>query len=225
MIDYIKNKLKYIWNHFAGLCILLWPIVLLISMLCLFRVAWGISFDNYLKTIAILIWPITILIILYFFNRVVTYLFFSLDEFNFFGAKGGLKKVNEVILEQVNKKFLQEKKDRKRMKNMEKLYSEIRDKDEKVASKEEEASKIQQKADANSKRADENLKLAKEILAEWKKTTDQNKKTILELEEENRRLNDIVSNLRPQLSEVDSVHAIDDTKTSTPILDENNIIK
>jgi hypothetical protein len=52
-----------------------------------------------MELVRVLSWPIVVLIAGIFFKKVFTYLFFSLDEFNFFGARGKLKEVKEVIRE------------------------------------------------------------------------------------------------------------------------------
>ena len=46
-------------------------------------------------------WPLVALFGLLYFKRVFAYLLFSLDGFNFFGIKGGLRPVTEVIEEKV----------------------------------------------------------------------------------------------------------------------------
>lgn len=46
---------------------------------------------------------------LFLFKRIIAYLFLSMESFNFFGAKGRIRPVEEVIEERVNKKIKEEK--------------------------------------------------------------------------------------------------------------------
>ena len=163
----ISDKIKKLVFLLIGLAILLLPVAFLLMALCLPKLVWNISFDNYLKFLEILIWPVTILIILYFFKRVVTYLFFSMNEFNFFGAKGNLRDINEVIREEVDKKFVEEKNEKERNEAMSKLSNEI---------------------NTTKGTAEQNLNLAKEVLKEWKNSTRENKK----LKEENKKLKEAI---------------------------------
>lgn len=189
MIKNIINKLKNVFSIFGGLFLWISPLTLFFLVTYLPKILWNPSFTNYIEFLKILVWPYTVLVILFFFKKVVTYLFFSMDEFNFFGAKGNLKNVNEVILEEVNKKFLEKENEEKRKNDMEKLNAEIK-------IKESELSKTKGTAD-------ENLDLAREIMKEWKKSTEQNKKTILNLDTENKRLKEIVSSLPTNNSPLD----------------------
>jgi hypothetical protein len=216
VINKFFKKLKEILIFMSGLFLLLTPIALVSLLFCLPKFIFDLSYENYLKFLEVFIWPTTILIILYFFKKVATYLFFSMDEFNFFGAKGNLKNINDVVLEQVNKRFLEEKRERKRSRNMGKLNLEIRKKAEELLNKETQANTAQGKAD-------ESLKFAKEILNEWKKSTSENEKNMKELESENKRLKEIISGLSPTNTEVNVQQIVDENKTSDPIVDENNI--
>lgn len=56
-------------------------------------------------------------------------MFFSMNEFNFFGAKGGLKNVNDMIDEEVNKKFIKEKEDTESEQKYKTLLDEIKRQD------------------------------------------------------------------------------------------------
>lgn len=167
MINYSRYKFKHVWNHFTGLCILIWPVILFLSILCLFKIAGYLDFDNFVKITEVLIWPITVLILLYFFKRVVTYLFFSLDEFNFFGTKGELKNVRDLIIEKVNEKFENEKRELDTEKKLDRLQKEV---------------------NSYSGITDKSLQTAKEIMSEWKKTIEDNKKLI----EENNQLRNML---------------------------------
>ncbi len=78
--------------------------------------AWGLvygmkrldaDFSHFLRLVEIGIWPITVLICAFFFRKVFTYLFFSVEEYNFFGIRGSLKSVTSVIEERA--RMLEEK--------------------------------------------------------------------------------------------------------------------
>ena len=137
------------------------------------------SLSTIVEMIKILIWPITTLIALFYFRKVVTYLFFSMDEFNFFGAKGTLKNVNDLIIEKVNERFLEEKEERERNMQMEKLSSDI------------EARK--REVDSANGTAEQNLKLAKDVLSSWNESSKSSKKIIDDLLSENKKLKEQIS--------------------------------
>lgn len=75
---------------------------ILISSISL--IAWrdGLTLDQSIKIIDVLIWPTVTFIAIVFFRKVFTYLFFSMDSFNFFGMRGHLRNVQEVIVEKAN---------------------------------------------------------------------------------------------------------------------------
>ncbi|HPW34555.1 MAG TPA: hypothetical protein PK367_02230 [Candidatus Paceibacterota bacterium] len=211
MIKIVINKIKNLLLLLRGLFFWLFPLVLFLISTYVPKILWNPSFNDYLEFLKILVWPYTVLVILFFFKKVVTYLFFSMDEFNFFGIKGNLKNVNEVIIEEVNKRFMDKENEEKRQKDTEELNEEIKIKEIEIS-----------KAKGT---AEDNLKLAKEVMKEWKKSIEKNKKTIFELDAENKRLKEIVSGLSTTISEASSVSNNDDSKTSDPILDENSINK
>jgi len=64
-----------------------------------------LTYDQFLKFVEIMIWPAIVLLALLFFKKVFTYLFFSMEEFNFFGTKGRLKNVEEVIQEKAQELY------------------------------------------------------------------------------------------------------------------------
>ncbi len=203
MWNQIKNLSKLLEGWFMWLVPLTLFLIALIIPTYLFRL-------DFLKFVEVLVWPFTTLTALFFFKKVFTYMFFSMDEFNFFGLKGHLKNVNEVIVEEVSRKFIEIEKEEKRKKDMEELNLEIKNKETEIS-----------RAKGS---ADENLDLARDVMKEWKESTKKSAKTILELGTENKRLNEIVSRLPPQyISEVSSTLSIDDTKTSDPILEESKI--
>ena len=153
IFEQTKNLLRIIGYLFWWIV----PFALFLLATFLPRVIWNISFDDYLEFLKILVWPISALIILFFFKKVIAYLFFSIDGFNFFGAKGEIKNVYDLITEKVNERFENEKREKER---------------------ESEVLRLQKEIESNSGRADENLETAKEILSEWKKTIEENKKLI-----------------------------------------------
>lgn len=69
------------------------------------------SYDQLIELIKVLTWPLLVLITIFFFRKVFTYLFFSMEEFNFFGTKGGLKDVEVMIQEQVEKRLKEKNKE------------------------------------------------------------------------------------------------------------------
>lgn len=159
----IKNLLEWLYPFFGFLIIIFFVKSIFLK---------DVNFNEFIELLKILIWPFTVLLILFFFKKVFTYLLFSMDEFNFFGAKGSLKNVNEIILEEVEKKFLKEKEEEEQKKTMEKLNTEINKKKGK---------------------ASVYLAIARKVMAEWKKSTKQNKETINNLTKENKRLREITS--------------------------------
>jgi len=143
------------------------PFALFLLVTYLPKFIWDISFSDYLEFLKILVWPMSALIILFFFKKVITYLFFSIDGFNFFGAKGELKNAYDLITEKVNEKFENERRD---------------------AGRESEVKRLQKEIDANSGRADKNLETAKEIIKEWKGSIKDNRKLL----EENKQLKEML---------------------------------
>lgn len=176
------DKIKNIFSEIKNLFTWLNPFFIFLIILFFVKLFFlkNMNFNEFTELLKVLIWPFTVLMILFFFKKVVTFLFFSMNEFNFFGLKGNLKDVNTVILAEVNKKFSEEKKEESRKIDMESLYAKIESKDSEI-----------NKAKGT---AEENLNIAKEIMKEWKKSTEQNKKTIFDLDTENNRLKEIVSN-------------------------------
>lgn len=203
MWNQIKNLSRLLEDWFMWLVPLTLFLIALIIPTYLFKL-------DFLRFIEVLIWPFTMLTALFFFKKVFTYMFFSMDEFNFFGLKGHLKNVNEVIIEEVSRKFTEKEKEEKRTKDMEELNLEIKNKETEV-----------NKAKGS---AEENLSLAREVIKEWKESTRKNAKAIIDLGTENKRLSEIVSRLPAQyISEASSTSVMDDTKTSDPILEESKI--
>ncbi len=91
------------------------------------------SFEDFLDLLRIVIWPSVLLLGAFHFKRVFTYAFLSFEEFNFFGLKGKLKDVREVIDERARTKFNEMRSAEKmeslkiKEKNIEELKEEIED--------------------------------------------------------------------------------------------------
>jgi hypothetical protein len=84
---------------------------------------------DYLDFLKVIIWPFVILNISFFFRKVFTYLFFSVNGFNFFGVKGNLKNIDEVIIEEANR-IVQDKENKESTENeIRKLRAEITEKE------------------------------------------------------------------------------------------------
>ncbi len=206
LVKVILNKIKDALSPLSRLSLWLLPIAFFLTITYLPKILWNLSFKDYLEFLKILIWPCTVIVILFFFQKVFTYMFFSMDEFNFFGAKGNLKNVNEIILEEVEKKLLEEKEEGEQKKKMKKLNTQI---------------------NKTKGTADENLAIARSVMVEWKKSTKQNKDTINDLTKENKRLREITSSFStsPSVSpsgilvpEMGSGEKTTDFKPGTPII-------
>ena len=156
------------------------PFALFLLATYLPKLIWDVNFSDYLDFIKILVWPISALIILFFFKKVIAYLFFSVDGFNFFGAKGEIKNVYDLITEKVNERFKNEKREKER---------------------ESEVVRLQKELESSSGRADENLSIAEEILSEWKKTIVDNKK----LAEENNKLREVLEKRSQAIGNIPSI--------------------
>lgn len=117
----------------------------------------------YTDLVKALVWPVTALIALFFFRKVFTYLFFSITEFNFFGTKGELKNVGDLIREEVDKKYAAEERARAQQKEVAEYQKLIQD---------------------ASDDAQESMKLATEVLDNWKET-------VKNLEDANTKLSDM----------------------------------
>lgn len=218
MTQEIKDKLKNFLIVLRGFFLWLMPLAIFLLFTYLPKVLWNTSFKDYLDFLKIIIWPYTVLVIIFFFKKVFTYLFFSIEGFDFFGINGTLKNVNTVISEHVDKKFLEEKNGEKTKVDMEKLKKEIEVREKQISIKAGEV-------EGANVSAEKNLKLAGEILKEWKESAKKNEKIITDLYAENKKLKDALNNLPPVVSEINSASNIDDSKTSNPIKDESNINK
>lgn len=143
--------------------------IILIGFIFIVIIIYRIDYGQILDLIKVLIWPAVIFSATIFFKKVFTYLFFSMEEFNFFGAKGNLKSITEVIDEKVEIR-LQEKAEKEMTDSM-------------VSQFEEEIKKANLSVGDSKKEAKDNLNLAGEILKDYKELINENEKTIKELKE------------------------------------------
>ncbi len=104
-------------------------ILITIFLLIILKVLWILivmapdyQFSRVKELTNIIMWPVVVLFGALFFNRVFTYLFFSVRKFNFFGMEGELRGIEDVINEQVENR-LREKKDEEKK---EKLFKELK---------------------------------------------------------------------------------------------------
>lgn len=67
------------------------------------------TFNQFLQLLSIVAWPGVVLVAAFFFRKVFTYMFFSMDQFNFFGARGRLKRVEEMLEEEAARLVQREK--------------------------------------------------------------------------------------------------------------------
>ena len=158
--NYFKKTCKYLRN------ITLWLTPFFIFCIFIYIAVYSLkgNLSAYTELLKILIWPITVLIGLFFFRKVVTYMFFSMDEFNFFGVKGELKNVDDLINEEVDRRLKMEK--------------------EEMATKEE-MKKLGDKLNNTSATAEENLKLAQDIYKVYQSYKEDTEKKIQDLISEN----------------------------------------
>lgn len=82
--------------------------IIIIIILIIIWIIIGMSDDQFIRTkelLGIIVWPSVALFGALFFNKVFTYLFFSVRKFNFFGMEGELKNPVDVINEQVENRL------------------------------------------------------------------------------------------------------------------------
>jgi len=108
----MNNIMKKIINFLRAFILWTLPFGFFIMLTYAPKFLWNIDFEKYLELLKILVWPATTILLLFFFKRVVTYLFFSMEKFNFFGLSGNLKNVNELILEETEKRYQEEKREK-----------------------------------------------------------------------------------------------------------------
>lgn len=100
------------------------PYVILIwscSLLLIVIIKEGITLDQFIKLAAVFVWPAVVIVALFFFRKVFSYLFFSLEEFNFFGTRGTLKNVQDLIREKADALWKKERDSRRQKKDLARL--------------------------------------------------------------------------------------------------------
>jgi len=96
-----------------------------VSLLALFGSRFGI-YTEMLEFTRIAIWPAVVMSALLFFRKTLTYLIFSLEEINVFGAKSRLKSVREVIDDKAKEIIEREKKELLSKRKIEELESNLK---------------------------------------------------------------------------------------------------
>ncbi len=92
-----------------------------LGIVILFILGGGDLYERLLELLRIVIWPGVILFAVFYFRKVFAYLFFSLEEFSFFGVKGNLKDVTEMIEEKAREIRDKEKSQEENEKKLEEL--------------------------------------------------------------------------------------------------------
>jgi len=141
---------------------------------------WSLGFQDYLELLKVLAWPLTVICVLFLFRRIFTYLFFSMDSFNFFGASGQLRKVNEVIQEEVDKRSMEDAERKERSRKMDELAGRV------------------ESAETDRADAVASIKLAKQAIEEWRKSDAENHRKITARDTEIRRLKELIPVLASQ---------------------------
>lgn len=100
----MKEKFKKnFWICINYLPYLIFAILFLVIIKLIFSTK--ISFDDFINLIEVIIWPMVIFASFLFFRKVFSYLFLSMEEYNFFGNRGALKNITDVIEERVEKRM------------------------------------------------------------------------------------------------------------------------
>lgn len=141
------------------------------------RRIYGFDLNTFTEILKITVWPATILIALFFFRKVVTYMFFSMNEFNFFGARGELVNVHRFLDDEIDRRLKEEKIISNRELEFKALTSEIKQKNGEIELK--------------SGEAQENLSLATKILRAYSEYKKDAESRILQLEQDLGRLKQV----------------------------------
>jgi hypothetical protein len=149
-------------------CLPYFILVVLAGLLLIIFYQNGLSFEHLIDVLEVLIWPTVILVAMLFFRKVLTYLFFSMEEFNFFGTKGGLKDIRKIIEEKVESRIKEEKEATERLSTISKFELELNN--------------AKKSIDDAGKKAEENLNLATTIFKQYKELSDMHTETEKELE-------------------------------------------
>jgi len=113
-----------------------------------------LNYEQYVALLDILVWPIIIFATFLFFRKVLFYLFFSIEEFNFFGAKGRLRSVTEVIDQKVQDTLRNEQDAQKRNEELKEIEAKL------------ERAKLSK--ESSEEKAKENFELANGMLKEYR---------------------------------------------------------
>lgn len=184
-------------------------VAVVIGAIALPGLIWDFSFDNYIKILDILIWPLALLMSMSFFRKVFTYIFFNLDQFNFFGTKGELKKIEDVIKDESLKLYNAEKKEKELKESFESSEREYQKRLKSLKTQ-----KLTEK-----ERAEQNLELADTILKKWQKTIED----LSKLSEENQKLRDLLDRKGGPITESsDSFKEESGSTSDSPNIDQNN---
>ncbi|MFA6554121.1 MAG: hypothetical protein WCS89_01285 [Candidatus Paceibacterota bacterium] len=125
----------------------------------------GLTYDHLISLINATIWPAITLCALIFFRKVFTYLFFSIEEFNFFGARGRLNDIQEMIRNKANKLWDDEKNQEKlnaeRVEHQKELAEIKNDRDQSAFNRERVVKFAEKLIDENGKLQKQNIELVK----------------------------------------------------------------
>lgn len=149
-------------------------LIILVASLIIFIYLRNLSYEYLIGIIKTIIWPAVVLSALLFFKKVFVYMFFSMREFNFFGAKGELRDVTEVIESKVQERI-------KQIKDQEKTNLEIDKFAKELEKASEELKNVNTSKQNIKKEEDENLQIARDIFKKYSELSKQNSETLKEL--------------------------------------------
>jgi hypothetical protein len=178
----MKAIIMSAWSYLKTIANLLriftvWVLPFLVYIIIAYYVVrriYGFDLSTFTDILKITVWPVTVLISLFFFRKVVTYMFFSMNEYNFFGAKGELTNVHKFLEEEVEARLKSAKLKEQREGEFQALTKLIESRD----------TAYEQKAGE----AKENMSLATKILRMYTDFKKDAENKILELEQEVNRL-------------------------------------
>jgi hypothetical protein len=103
MVNWIKKKAAIFTNFIVE------PINKAVTIVVIGTISYilyhNLGYEKFLELSKVWAWRIFLVLIVFNFKKVIAYLFFSLDEFSFFGTKGKLKDIRALIDEKVQKRF------------------------------------------------------------------------------------------------------------------------
>lgn len=164
IIDYVFKKVHGFLVFFATL--VPWLIVgVIILLLSKHVLRYGLTFDQFISFVEVVIWPTVIFTAIVLFKKIFTYLFFSLEEFSFFGAKGKLIDVRTMITnkaDEMYQKKLEEEERSIERESLEKELNALKSSTEKESERTKRALEIAEKAlDRNEVLLKDNAELRK----------------------------------------------------------------